>query len=199
MRRLRVTRRIFAASGATVGVAAALGALGAAVGPASASQGDAPLGTPQGHFGENPVTDQDVSRVLERTEAASNDWMQGVWSGYQSIVAHDDDVSIYGPFGGGAAIGFAAWDAIGRTATQQFRNGRSKISLVHAYASGDLLVLVLLEEQSGEIGGVADQPWSLRVTQVYRREAGEWRVVHRHADPLTRRRTLPETAALASG
>ncbi len=145
------------------------------------------------------MTDQDVSRVLERTEAASNDWMQGVWSGYQSIVAHDDDVSIYGPFGGGAAIGFAAWDAIGRTATQQFRNGRSKISLVHAYASGDLLVLVLLEEQSGEIGGVADQPWSLRVTQVYRREAGEWRVVHRHADPLTRRRTLPETAALASG
>ena len=145
------------------------------------------------------MTEQEIAKVLERTEAASNSWMQGVWSGYRSIVAHDEDVSIYGPFGGGAASGFAAWDAIGQTATKQFRHGQSKIKLVHAYASGDLLVLVLLEEQSGEIGGVTNQPWSLRVTQVYRREAGEWLVIHRHADPLTRRRTLPETAARASG
>ena len=78
------------------------------------------------------MTEQEIAKVLERTEAASNDWMQGVWSGYQSFVAHDDDVSIYGPFGGGAASGFAAWDLIGRTATQPFKNGKSQISLVHS-------------------------------------------------------------------
>lgn len=29
---------------------------------------------------------------------------------------------------------------------------------------------------------------TLRITHLYRREAGEWRLVHRHADPLAERR-----------
>ncbi|WP_346659736.1 hypothetical protein [Bradyrhizobium sp. 200] len=39
--------------------------------------------------------------------------------------------------------------------------------------------------------------WSLRVTQVYRRQGAEWWLVHRHADPLVRHIGL--AAALARG
>jgi hypothetical protein len=35
----------------------------------------------------------------------------------------------------------------------------------------------------------ADKLLELRVTQVFRREAGEWRLVHRHADPLIHKRS----------
>jgi hypothetical protein len=34
---------------------------------------------------------------------------------------------------------------------------------------------------------------------VYRKDAGEWRLVHRHADPLVHPITLEQAAALARG
>jgi ketosteroid isomerase-like protein len=49
---------------------------------------------------------------------------------------------------------------------------------------GDMAYTTGYEHTSASIDG---QPrnYVLRSTQVYRREAGEWRVVHRHADAVT--------------
>jgi ketosteroid isomerase-like protein len=65
-----------------------------------------------------------------------------------------------------------------------FRGGTADLELVETYASGDMAVLVLIERQWGEVGGLPEQDWSLRVTQVYRRDGSAWRLVHRHTDPL---------------
>ncbi len=55
------------------------------------------------------------------------------------------------------------------------------IELVAAGASGDLAYTVVFEHTSCSVEGVPKR-YRLRVTHVYRREDGEWRVVHRHAD-----------------
>jgi ketosteroid isomerase-like protein len=34
------------------------------------------------------------------------------------------------------------------------------------------------------VGGATPEAYELRVTEVFRREDGEWKVVHRHADPM---------------
>jgi ketosteroid isomerase-like protein len=73
------------------------------------------------------------------------------------------------------------------------------VELAESYASGDLVVLVLIERQHGEVGGLSDQDWSLRVTQIYRREGSKWLLVHRHADPLVHDISLEQAAALARG
>ena len=57
----------------------------------------------------------------------------------------------------------------------------------------------LRRRQHGEVGGLRDQEWSLRVTQVFRRRGEEWEYVHRHADPLARSIGPEGASALALG
>ncbi|MBM7504682.1 YybH family protein [Agromyces aurantiacus] len=49
-------------------------------------------------------------------------------------------------------------------------------------AHGDLAFSVELEEYTNR---AAEQQMTLRATQVYRREEGAWRILHRHAEELT--------------
>ena len=55
--------------------------------------------------------------------------------------------------------------------------------LVAAGASGDLAYTVTYENTAASTTG-EPRRYSLRVTHVYRRENGEWKVVHRHGDTL---------------
>jgi ketosteroid isomerase-like protein len=80
-----------------------------------------------------------------------------------------------------------------------FQGGEADLELVETYASGDMAVLVAIERQHGEVGGMPDQDWSLRVTLVFRHEGSEWRLVHRHADPLVHAISMEHMAALARG
>ena len=49
---------------------------------------------------------------------------------------------------------------------------------------GDMAYTVCLEHTSASVDGTP-RTYTLRATQVYRREGGEWRVAHRHADTVT--------------
>lgn len=49
---------------------------------------------------------------------------------------------------------------------------------------GDVAYTAGLEHTSALVDG-QPRTYTLRATQVYRRESGEWRVAHRHGDPVT--------------
>ena len=53
--------------------------------------------------------------------------------------------------------------------------------VVAAGASGDLAYTVGYEHNRVKVDGVP-RSYTLRVTHVYRREDGQWRIVHRHGD-----------------
>jgi ketosteroid isomerase-like protein len=55
--------------------------------------------------------------------------------------------------------------------------------VIAAGASGDLAYLVALEHTDTSVNGER-HAYTLRVTTVFRREEGEWKVVHRHGDRL---------------
>ena len=78
-----------------------------------------------------------------------------------------------------------------------FRNGTLEQEVVQSYGSADMVVLAIVERARVEVGGLPAQDWSLRVTLVYRRDGGDWRLAHRHADPLVVGIPLEQAAALA--
>jgi ketosteroid isomerase-like protein len=57
-----------------------------------------------------------------------------------------------------------------------------RFELVAAGTSGDLAYTLGYEHIVFSIDGGSVAPLTLRVTHVYRREDGEWKIVHRHAD-----------------
>ncbi|HEX8771242.1 MAG TPA: nuclear transport factor 2 family protein, partial [Acidimicrobiales bacterium] len=52
-------------------------------------------------------------------------------------------------------------------------------------ASGDLAYIAGIEHTTASILGAPPVSYKLRSTTVFRREAGRWKAVHRHADPLS--------------
>ena len=54
--------------------------------------------------------------------------------------------------------------------------------LIAAGVSGDLAYTVGLEHSTRSVRGSLQESATLRVTHIYRREDGEWKIVHRHGD-----------------
>ena len=145
-----------------------------------------------------PVMEAEIGELVRRTEEATTAFMNGDMVRYLALTGHAPGFSLMNPFGGEATRYEDRRESL-LAAASFFKSGEAMVELVRAEASGDLLVLVMIERQHGEVGGLPDQDWSLRVTQVYRRESGEWLLVHRHADPLVHRIGLEQAAALARG
>jgi ketosteroid isomerase-like protein len=60
-----------------------------------------------------------------------------------------------------------------------------RFELVAAGVSGELAYTVGYQHTSASWGGVPLEPYTPRVTHAYRREDGEWKIVHRHADAVS--------------
>jgi ketosteroid isomerase-like protein len=144
------------------------------------------------------ITDVDVRELIQRTAEATAAYIQGDIHRYLALIKHADDYTLMPPYGGEPRRGFDTKEALENT-PKMFRGGEADLDLVESYASGDMAVLVAIERQHGEVSGMPDQDWSLRVTLIFRREGLEWRLVHRHADPLVHVIPMEHMAALARG
>jgi ketosteroid isomerase-like protein len=95
--------------------------------------------------------------------------------------SHRDPVTLYG-----ARLSGSGWSELEPT----FRQVASWFSESSAYdfevvaagASGDLAYLVAYEHNEVKVDG-EPTTYTLRSTHVFRREDGEWKIVHRHGDP----------------
>lgn len=147
---------------------------------------------------QGKITDGDVAELIRNTADAASAFIRGDIHGYLTLIKHGDNYTLMPPYGGEPKRGFDVEQAL-ETTPRMFRGGEADLELVETYASGDMAVLVAIERQHGEVGGMPDQDWSLRVTLVFRHKGAEWQLVHRHADPLVHAISMEQMAALARG
>ncbi len=144
------------------------------------------------------ITDEELAELVRRTEKATAAFIRGDMRRYLELTPLALGFTLMNPFGGLPSRYDKRAESLERVAGY-FAGGEAKLELVQAHASGDIVVLVMIERQHGKVGGLPDQNWSLRVTQVYRRDDAEWRLVHRHADPLVTNIGLEAAATIARG
>jgi ketosteroid isomerase-like protein len=120
---------------------------------------------------------------LRRREAASNDYIAGDPATLRAMLTQVDPATFLPPSGAviegaeaaeQAQVGGAA--AFGQDSTGHFE-------VLNSGASGDLAFWTGRQVASMDVRG-RDEPVQmvLRTTEVFRREDGEWKLVHRHAD-----------------
>ena len=148
---------------------------------------------------QRTVSDEELAELIRRTGEAASALIRGDIRTYITLLPHAEEYTLMDPFGGEPTRGFDASSESLEALERFFQGGEAELELVESYTSGDLVVLVVIERQHGQVGGLPDQDLSLRVTWVFRREGSEWRQVHRHADPLIHGMSLEQLAALARG
>ncbi len=123
----------------------------------------------------------ELSRIAQESAEA---YLAGDLDTYATVLPHADDFTLMPPFGGPTRNGFVLDDETREATRSTFRGGHVEVEVDASYVTDDLAVLAVVERQRGLVGDLPEQDWSLRVTLVFRRDSGQWRLVHRHADAL---------------
>jgi ketosteroid isomerase-like protein len=126
--------------------------------------------------------------VIERYHRGLAAFMKGDHEPVKILFSEQDDVTLGNPFGPFARGLTDVVDTMARAAAH-YRDGEAVgFDRIATYGNDELVCIVEMERLRSKVGGHDLAPLSLRVTTVFRSEEGDWKVVHRHADPITERR-----------
>lgn len=125
-----------------------------------------------------------LATTMPRFEAAEISMLNGDAGPRKAMWSHKDPVTLFG-----TASSVRTWAEI-EPIFEKLAANFSNYSDYHndilaAGASGDLAYIVALEHTTASVAGSPQQPFVLRVTTIFRREEGEWKAVHRQADPAS--------------
>lgn len=126
-------------------------------------------------------TEEFLAEMLPRQTAAERAMHNGDAGPRTALWSKADPVSLFGAWlpirTGWADVS----DAFRRVAAQFADSREYRFEVVAAGASGDLAYTIGYEHNTVTLNG-RPATYTLRVTHVYRREEGEWKIVHRHGD-----------------
>jgi ketosteroid isomerase-like protein len=124
------------------------------------------------------------NKTLRRQAEAEEALVHGDVEPRLAMWSRRDPVSVLGALGPNKT----GWDDVSgifrwvaeRFSKQEITDFRFDVEV--AEVSGDMAYSVGYERFNTSVDGGPKEPYTVRVTHVYRREDGEWKIVHRHGD-----------------
>jgi ketosteroid isomerase-like protein len=128
----------------------------------------------------------DLTKFIEQHHLALDAFVKGDPVPLKDLYSRRDDVVIANPFGPPVKGWEKAAATMERAATN-YRDGKAiGVERISEYTAGDLAYIIEVERYRSKVGEDDKLvPIALRVTTIFRREEGAWRIVLRHADPIT--------------
>jgi ketosteroid isomerase-like protein len=131
-----------------------------------------------------------LAEMMPKQVAAERAMHNGDVEQRLELWSHRDPVTLFG-----AVLTGSGWEQLSAdftTVASWFaRSDKYDVEIVAAGASADLAYTVGYEHNRLVKADGESLEYSLRVTHVYRREDGQWKIVHRHADAPPAPRTDP--------
>jgi ketosteroid isomerase-like protein len=124
--------------------------------------------------------------TLEQYHRAVDEFSRGLGEPVKRLFSNQGDVTLANPFGPPVR----GWTKVSEAldyASARFTDGVvSRFEPISEYVGEDLATILEIEHWKARVGNRPDiAPFVLRVTTTFRREGGDWKIVHRHADPIS--------------
>ena len=128
----------------------------------------------------------EVDELIEQYYRAQREFVRGNPEPLKDLFSHREDVTLANPYGPPVR----GWEQVAKSIEHaaSLRSDGTLLGwqIVAKYVSAELAYVVQIERAEAKIGAREDiAPLAVRATMIFRPEEGEWKVVHRHADPIT--------------
>jgi ketosteroid isomerase-like protein len=128
----------------------------------------------------------DLERVVEQYHQAVDEIVKGSADGFRRAYSRRADVTLANPFGPPVRGWEQVEQTLARAASQMREGALTGFERIVTGITAELAYIVEIERGQTKLGARDDvAPYAVRVTTIFRPEEGTWKVVHRHADPIT--------------
>ncbi|UZX04777.1 nuclear transport factor 2 family protein [Arthrobacter sp. CDRTa11] len=137
------------------------------------------------------MSGSDLDLVVEQYHRALDAIVRGDSGLQKKMFSGREDVSLANPIGPPVRGRSAVEQAMDRAVSQLREGEPTTFERISEYIGTDLAYIVEIERAQAKVGGSDElSRISLRVTTIFRLEDGHWKVIHRHADPITSPRPI---------
>jgi ketosteroid isomerase-like protein len=129
----------------------------------------------------------DVDQLNERSHLVSGEFLKGNSETVKNLFSRRGDVTLANPY----SPPVRGWDEVAKTVEHvaSLRSDGTFLGwqIVAKYITAELAYVVQIERAEAKVGAREEiSPLAVRATMNFRpEEDGEWKIVHRHADPIT--------------
>ena len=128
----------------------------------------------------------DIEPIIGKYYEAVDIFSRGNPEPVKNLYSHSEDVILSNPFGSTVR----GWNKVSEAldfASSRFKDGEVKtFERIATYKTNELVVIFEIEKWKSRVGDKKEiSSFDLRVTTTFRFEENNWKLVHRHADPIS--------------